>query len=92
LNKEINPSNLSNIEIKKAKDLLEIVSSYFKKTILEKYHIDSESRYLLVLPPSVENCGVDFVEKFFKQVKHLANLHNLKIIFKYILKLWRYSG
>jgi len=82
LNNEVNSKKLFNIDIKKAKDLLEIVSSDFIKTIVEKYNIDPESRYLLVLPPSVENCGIDFVEKFFKQVNCLANGKNLKILIK----------
>ena len=61
---------------------MELVSSDFIKTIIEKYNIDLESRYLLVLPPSVENCGIDFVEKFFRQVNYLANDKNLKILIK----------
>jgi hypothetical protein len=82
LSSKINSKKLFNINVKGAKDLLEIVSSDFIKTIVEKYNIDPESRYLLVLPPSVENCGIDFVEKFFKQVNCLANEKNLKILIK----------
>ena len=82
LNSKIDSEKLFNINVKGAKDLLEIVSSDFIKTIVEKYNIDPESKYLLVLPPTVENCGIDFVEKFFNQVNYLANKRNLKILIK----------
>ncbi len=62
--------------------LLNFVSVKFRKAILLSCNIDLNKKYLLVLPPDPIYVGSDFTEKFFKEVKLIAEQKNLEVIIK----------